>query len=52
MVREFTRQFTLEGVELIEKEVQDAKTAGRIYLPKNWRGRRVAVVLLPTNGKA
>jgi putative transposon-encoded protein len=36
----------VSGYEVIEKKVEDAKTSGRVYLPKRWVGRHVKVVLL------
>ena len=38
--------FYVKGHELIIKEVTDAKTTGKIYLPKGWIGRRVKVIRL------
>ena len=51
MSREHEKEVTLRCVEVIEKEVLNAKTTGRIYLPKAWIGRTVAVALLPKNGE-
>lgn len=36
--------FQVLGYELIIKKVTDAKTTGKIYLPKEWIGRRVKVI--------
>lgn len=38
--------FTIEGEELIKKNVGDGGTSGRIYVPKKWVGQEVAIVLL------
>ncbi len=37
---------TVEGYQVIEKEVKDARNSGRVYLPKSWIGKKVKVVLL------
>ena len=36
--------FQVWGYELIIKRVTDAKTTGKIYLPKEWIGKRVKVI--------
>lgn len=43
-------EFKLEGEELIKKDVGDAGSSGRVFVPKSWIGRRVAIILLPKNG--
>lgn len=40
------RVFSVPGEELIEKTVTRQGNSGRVYLPVNWIGRRVAVILL------
>ena len=37
---------TLRGYQVLEKEVGDAKTSGRIFVPKEWIGKRVKIVLI------
>jgi putative transposon-encoded protein len=41
-------QMTIEvnGYQVIEKIVKAAGNSGRIYVPNNWIGKRVKVVLL------
>jgi len=36
--------FYVKGYELIIKQVTDAKTTGKIYLPKDWIGKRVKII--------
>jgi putative transposon-encoded protein len=36
--------FQIHGYEVIEKEVTNAGTSGKIYLPVNWIGKKVKVV--------
>lgn len=36
----------MNGYQVIEKEVGDAKTSGRLFVPKEWIGKRVKVVLI------
>ncbi|MCD6461904.1 MAG: DUF2080 family transposase-associated protein [Thermoplasmata archaeon] len=36
--------FQVWGYELIIKRVTDAKTTGKVYLPKDWIGKRVKVI--------
>jgi putative transposon-encoded protein len=43
--------FNLEGEELIKKDVADAGSSGRVFCPKSWIGRKVAIILLPEEGK-
>jgi putative transposon-encoded protein len=39
-----TAQFTVQGHEMVEKEVKPAGNSGRIYLPPDWIGKRVKIV--------
>ena len=36
--------FHVRGYELIIKRVTDATTTGKVYLPKDWIGKRVKIV--------
>jgi len=36
----------IRGYQVLEKKVKIAKTTGRIYLPREWVGKQVKVVLL------
>jgi hypothetical protein len=36
--------FQVWGYEMIIKRVTDAKTTGKVYLPKEWIGKRVKVI--------
>jgi putative transposon-encoded protein len=36
----------LIGVEMLEKQVNKSGNSGRVYVPVNWIGKRVKVVLL------
>lgn len=36
----------LEGYSTTEKTVKVAGTSGRVYLPKEWVGKRVQIILL------
>ncbi len=41
------KKFTIEGLDYCEKEVKrQSDTAGQIYLPASWIGKKVAVILL------
>ncbi len=42
----FTRKtkFELYGVEMIEKEVKQSGSSGRIYLPPEWVGKHVKII--------
>jgi len=41
------KQFKIDGIDYLEKEVtKQSDTAGKVYLPASWIGRRVAVILL------
>lgn len=35
-----------EGYEVIEKIVKASGSSGSVYLPKNWIGKRVKVILI------
>lgn len=40
-------QFKFVGVEKIEKKIaNDKANSGRIYVPKSWKGKKVAIVRL------
>jgi putative transposon-encoded protein len=40
-------KFQLTGFEMLEKIVADDKAdSGRIYVPKSWKGKKVAIVRL------
>jgi len=36
--------FQVWGYELIIKRVTDAKSTGKVYLPKSWIGKRVKII--------
>jgi putative transposon-encoded protein len=36
----------VQGFQVLERKVKSAKTTGRIYLPKEWIGKQVKIVLL------
>ena len=38
-------QFNIQGYFLVKKTVSKGDTSGRVYLPKEWIGKEVAVVL-------
>lgn len=41
------KTFTVEGFNYLEKEVtRQSDSAGKIYLPAEWTGKKVAVILL------
>jgi len=41
------KQFKIDGLAYLEKEVKrQSDTAGQIYLPAFWIGKKVAVILL------
>ena len=41
------KQFKIDGEMYLEKEVKkQSETAGQIYLPASWIGKKVAVILL------
>lgn len=39
-------KIVIQGYQVLEKKVKDAKTTGRIYLPKEWIDKQVKIVLL------
>ena len=39
-------QIHLSGFEMLEKQVNKSGNSGRIYVPVNWIGKKVKVVLL------
>jgi len=39
-------KITLSGFEMLEKQVNKSGNSGRIYVPVEWVGKRVKVVLL------
>lgn len=40
-------KFSIEGFEIMHKVVADDKAdSGRLYVPKAWKGKKVAVVRL------
>ena len=40
-------EFKFNGFEMLEKVVADDKAdSGRIYVPKSWKGKKVAIVRL------
>ena len=41
-----TTRFSLDGIEMLKKTVKPRGTAGGIYVPYWWIGRRVAIILL------
>jgi putative transposon-encoded protein len=36
----------LEAYQVIEKEVKSSGNSGRVYVPKEWVGKRVKVLLI------
>jgi len=41
------KKFTIDGIDYLEKQVTyQSPTAGKIYLPASWTGKKVAVILL------
>lgn len=36
----------IQGYQVLEKKVKNGGTSGRIYLPKEWVGKNVKIVLL------
>jgi putative transposon-encoded protein len=36
----------LDAYQVIEKEVKSSGNSGRVYVPKDWIGKRVKVLLL------
>ena len=40
-------KFTINGFEVIEKTVANDKCdSGRIYVPKNWKGKKAIIIRL------
>jgi putative transposon-encoded protein len=39
-------QIRLTGFEMLEKQVNKSGNSGRVYVPVNWLGKKVKVVLL------
>lgn len=37
---------TLKGYEMLEKEVNKSGNSGRVYVPIQWIGKKVKVILL------
>jgi len=37
--------FSVEGYHILHKTVAKGETSGRIYLPKDWIGKQVVVIL-------
>lgn len=37
---------TIEGYETIEKTAKPSGNTSRVYVPKNWEGKKVMVILL------
>lgn len=43
-------EIKVQGYQIIEKIVKSSGNSGRLYVPKDWVGKKVKVVLLePTN---
>ena len=40
------RSFSLSGYQLIEKVVKNGGDSGRVFVPKTWKDKRVAIILL------
>ena len=39
-------RITLKGYEMLEKEVNKSGNSGRVYVPIQWVGKKVKVILL------
>ena len=39
-------EMKMKGLEALEKVAQAGGNSARVYVPKNWQGKRVKVVLL------
>jgi len=39
-------KFELEGEEMLKRTVSKGDSSSRVYVPKGWEGREVAVILL------
>ncbi len=44
-------KYELEGEQQIIKEVKKQTTSGIVYVPKNWVGKSVAIILLEDKKK-
>lgn len=36
----------IQGYQILEKKVKASGTSGRVYVPKEWVGKRVKVILI------
>lgn len=41
-----TMRIELEAYQVIEKEVKSSGNSGRVYVPKEWIGKRVKILLI------
>lgn len=46
MTDEEPQPLTFKGYAFARKTVGDGGDSGRVYVPKDWKGKKVAVVLL------
>jgi putative transposon-encoded protein len=46
MVENEKMKIEVEAYQVIEKTVKSAGNSGRVYVPKNWEGKRVKILLL------
>lgn len=37
-------EFKVIGYEMLEREVKQSGNTGRVYLPKNWVGKRIKII--------
>lgn len=37
--------FSIKGYAIVEKEAANAGTSARVFVPKNWAGKKVVVIL-------
>lgn len=37
---------SIEGYEILEKEVKETGNSGRVYVPKAWIGKKVKIILI------
>ena len=37
-------EFKVIGYEMLEREVKQSGNTGRVYLPKNWIGKRIKII--------
>ncbi len=44
-------QLQMEGYEVVEKVAKKGGNSGRIYVPKEWIGKKVRAVLIENEGK-